>query len=193
MFRVVFLLIFCWLGPIFASTLAWAQSPDAAEPVVSSAPAGDDAAQLTSEPSTPDAMSQVPEMSHQLGSSSYIGQIIFSLIFVLILIFVGAWLMKRFGRVQGVAGDAMKVLSVMSVGQKERIVLMQVGQEQYLVGVTTAKISLLQKLETPIEVSSASQLPNAGAFANRLQEALARTRATGASGSAKNQGRSESS
>jgi len=189
MFRVVFLLIFCWL----VAPLTWAQPSQIPESEASLDAAGDQAAQSVEAPSTPDAMSQMPEVSHQLSSSSYIGQIIFSLIFVLILIFVGAWLMKRFGRVQGVAGDAMKVLSVMSVGQKERIVLIQVGQEQYLVGVTTAKISLLQKLETPIEVASNSQLANAGAFANRLQEALARTRATGASGSAKNQGRSESS
>ncbi|KUJ71524.1 flagellar biosynthetic protein FliO [Thiomicrospira sp. WB1] len=137
-------------------------------------PAAD--ASLT-QPAEPKAVLPETGMTAGLEPSSYVSQIILSLIFILLIIFASAWLLKRFGRVQGVAGEAMKVLSVMSVGQKERIVLMQVGEQQLLVGVTTAKITLLKELDTPIEVNTRGTLTS-NAFANRLQEALSRTAAS---------------
>jgi flagellar protein FliO/FliZ len=157
-------IIFIFCVSLFFGGQSWSQTPADSE----NAPLAQSSETHASLPET--------GMTAGLEPSSYISQIILSLIFILLIIFASAWLLKRFGRVQGVAGEAMKVLSVMSVGQKERIVLMQVGDQQLLVGVTTAKITLLKELETPIEVTTRSSLPS-GAFANRLQEALKRTSA----------------
>jgi flagellar protein FliO/FliZ len=119
---------------------------------------------------------ETPSLTTSLEPSSYIGQIILSLFFILLIIFAAAWMLKRFGKINGVAGNQMKVLGVMSLGQRERAVLLEVGKEQLLIGVTSSRVSLLHKLEEPIEVVTEKPVNNA--FAKRLQEAINQRTAT---------------
>ncbi len=102
--------------------------------------------------------------------SEYFGQIVLSLVLVLLIIFVSAWLLRRYGRFPGVADGNLKVLGALSVGQRERILLLQVGQEQILVGVTSNRISRLHQLEEPIKVQD--NVPVSSQFSQRLQEAI---------------------
>lgn len=102
--------------------------------------------------------------------SEYFGQIVISLVLVLLIIFVSAWLLRRYGRFPGVAEGNLKVLGALSVGQRERILLLQVGNEQLLVGVTTSRITRLHQLEEPVEVKD--NVPVSSQFSQRLQEAL---------------------
>ncbi|WP_082672054.1 flagellar biosynthetic protein FliO [Thiomicrospira sp. XS5] len=116
------------------------------------------------------ATAESPSLTTSLEPSNYIGQILMSLFFILLIIFAAAWMLKRFGKINGVAGNQMKVLGVMSLGQRERAVLLEVGKEQLLIGVTSSRVSLLHKLEEPIEV--VTEKPVNSAFAKRLQEAI---------------------
>lgn len=102
--------------------------------------------------------------------SEYFGQIVVSLVLVLLIIFVAAWLLRRYGRFPGVADGNLRVIGALSVGQRERILLLQVGTEQILVGVTTNQISTLHQLEEPVQVKD--NVPIGGQFSQRLQEAL---------------------
>lgn len=102
--------------------------------------------------------------------SEYFGQIMLSLVLVLLIIFIAAWLLRRYGRFPGVAEGNLKVLGALSVGQRERILLLQVGNEQILVGVTSSQISRLHQLEQTIEVKD--NVPVSSQFSQRLQEAL---------------------
>ncbi|MDA3806445.1 MAG: flagellar biosynthetic protein FliO [Thiomicrorhabdus sp.] len=102
--------------------------------------------------------------------SEYFVQILVSLVLVLVIIFVAAWLLRRYSRFPGVAGGHLKVIGTLSVGQRERIMLLQVGKEQILVGVTSNKISTLHQLEEPVQVKD--NVPIGGQFSKRLQEAL---------------------
>jgi len=105
-----------------------------------------------------------------LQPSDYFLQIVLSLVLVLLIIFLSAWMLRRYGRYPGVADGNLKVLGALSVGQRERIMLLQVGKEQILVGVTSSRISTLHQLTEKIEVDSPQ--PLSGSFAQRLQEAL---------------------
>jgi flagellar protein FliO/FliZ len=102
--------------------------------------------------------------------SDYFAQILISLVLVLLIIFVSAWLLRRYGRFPGVADGNLKVLGALSVGQRERILLLQVGKEQVLVGVTSSRITRLHQLEEPIEVKH-NELEKSQ-FSQRLQEAF---------------------
>lgn len=102
--------------------------------------------------------------------SEHFGQIIISLVLVILIIFFSAWLLRRYGRFPGVADGNLKVLGALSVGQRERILLLQVGKEQILVGVTSSRITRLHELEEPIEVQHNESVTSP--FAKRLQEAL---------------------
>jgi flagellar protein FliO/FliZ len=61
--------------------------------------------------------------------------------------------MRRFN-VTAMGSNQMKVVASMVAGAKEKIMVIQVGDEQHLIGVTSHNISHLSKLETPLEVSS---------------------------------------
>ena len=103
----------------------------------------------------------------------YMGQILISLVLVLLIIFFAAWLLRRYGRFSAVADGNLKVLGMLSVGQRERILLLQVGDKQLLVGVTTSRITTLHELQEPVEMKAdraeASLSPS---FYQRLQDAL---------------------
>ncbi|MEA3406343.1 MAG: flagellar biosynthetic protein FliO [Pseudomonadota bacterium] len=120
------------------------------------------------------------EQGTQLGESvvqpsDHFMQIVLSLVLVLLIIFLSAWMLRRYGRFPGVADGNLKVLGALSVGQRERVLLLQVGKEQILVGVTSSRISTLHHLNENVEVASAQ--PVNGSFASRLQEALSQKQA----------------
>ena len=102
--------------------------------------------------------------------SEYFGQIILSLVLVLLIIFISAWLLRRYGRFPGVAEGNLKVLGALSVGQRERILLLQVGKDQVLVGVTSSKITRLHELDEPVDMTPIEKPKSA--FSQKLQEAL---------------------
>ena len=62
--------------------------------------------------------------------------LLFGLAIVLGVLFGGAWLIKRLQNVRGQLPDQqlIKVLSVQQLGLKDRVMLLQVGDERVLVG-----------------------------------------------------------
>ncbi|WP_407695998.1 flagellar biosynthetic protein FliO [Shewanella cyperi] len=89
------------------------------------------------------------------------------LILVLLLIFVLAYLLRRLNLVPG-SGSLMKTLAVTPLGQKEKLVLVDVGGEQYLLGVTPSSVNLIEKLASPLDI------PQDNTFAARLKQAKAK-------------------
>lgn len=96
----------------------------------------------------------------------------FGLLAVLAAIIVAAWLMKRVGRFQSGVGGAMKVIGGLSMSARERVVLIQVGETQLLLGVAPGRVQTLHVLQERI----ASQSPDveSGRFAEKLRAALAK-------------------
>lgn len=93
-----------------------------------------------------------------------------SLIFVIALILFFAWLLKRM-RVPGVVGGSGSVMSIVKqlpVGTKERIAVVQVGEEQFLIGITSQNINMLSKLEKPLDVSESQSTP----FSTQLSQLM---------------------
>ncbi len=98
-----------------------------------------------------DAASQLSVTSDPDAVASLL-QVTAGLVVVLLIIFVAAGLIKRFGSFQKTAGGALKVLGALSIGPKERVVLMQVGDTQLLLGVAPGRVERLHVLDTPIEI-----------------------------------------
>ncbi len=73
------------------------------------------------------------------------------LFLVVIAIFASAWLYRRFGQQVGVSSQALKLIGGISLGNRERVVLMKVGDQQILLGITPGQIQKLHVLEHPIE------------------------------------------
>lgn len=69
---------------------------------------------------------------------------------VLLLIVTLGWWVKRFGRYAS-AGRHLRVVAGLALGPRERIVLIQVGETQLLLGVTSEHVETLYVLPHPIE------------------------------------------
>ena len=64
----------------------------------------------------------------------------------------------------------MKVVASMMAGTKERILVLQVGEEQHMVGITAHNINHLAKLDKPLEQPTATP---AEQFKDKFTQALA--------------------
>lgn len=92
------------------------------------------------------------------------------LVLVVGLILLLAWLVRRVNGVSA-AGRGVKVLAAIPLGQRERAVLIQVGEQQMLLGVAPGRVNLLVRFDEPV-VDSAEV--RGAAFAGRLQQVLSR-------------------
>jgi len=79
-----------------------------------------------------------------------------SLLLILILIIFVAWLVKRSGFTLAGDNQLIQLLASIPVGQKERVALIQVGEEQILIGVSTGNVQKLHVLKQPIELKENS-------------------------------------
>jgi flagellar protein FliO/FliZ len=92
------------------------------------------------------------------------------LILVLSLIVFLAWLLRRTGRFQMTANGEMKIIASIALGPRERAVLLQVGEQQLVVGVTAQQINTLHILEKNV-TSDKSEDISAG-FASKLNNMM---------------------
>jgi len=93
------------------------------------------------------------------------------LLLVIIAILGSAWAYRRFGNLTPVASDDLRVIGGVSMGSKERIVLMQVGDEQILLGVSPGRIQRLHVLNKNIDVDTKQSTENKP-FSSQLNLAL---------------------
>ena len=111
-----------------------------------------------------------PLKSEPVGVGDFF-QMLFGLLLVLGIIFGMAWFIRRMGSFQQVSHGALRILGGLSVGQRERIVLVQVGEEQLLIGLAPGQIRTLHVLDKAVSINS-SQVSQSNSFAERLQSAL---------------------
>ncbi|MGB5211100.1 MAG: flagellar biosynthetic protein FliO [Gammaproteobacteria bacterium] len=89
------------------------------------------------------------------------------LIAVLVLIVVLAWGVKRLQLGGGNAG-AIRVIAATPLGARERILLVEVGDTQLLVGVGSGGMRTLHVLDQPLPTDPASQ--HQSPFARRMRD-----------------------
>ena len=83
--------------------------------------------------------------------------IFLSLLVVVGVIFALAYIMRRFN-VTAMGSNHLKVVASMVAGTKEKIMVIQVGDEQHLIGVTSHNISHLSKLDKNLDAVSYTHL-----------------------------------
>ncbi len=110
-------------------------------------------------------------VSEPLGAGNLL-QLTFGLLVVLAAIVGSAWLLRRYGRLQSGVDGALRIIGGLSMGPRERVVLVQVGKQQLLLGVAPGRIQTLHVLEEPVAAGVAT--PSSGGFAERLAGALAK-------------------
>jgi len=98
-----------------------------------------------------------------------------ALLGIILLILAAAWLAKRFG-FSGVKNSATKELKVSAsaaLGQRERVVIVDVEDARLVLGVTASQVSLLHKLPPKI-VDPEAPNPDAPDFASLMKSVIKR-------------------
>ncbi|WP_417566128.1 flagellar biosynthetic protein FliO [Marinobacter sp.] len=94
------------------------------------------------------------------------------LVAVIAVIYGCAWIIRRMNGMTGMNNNAIKVVSVMAIGTRERIALIEVGGQQILLGITPSAIRTLHVFDEPVvEAGNA----NSGDFARRLQSMIGKS------------------
>ncbi|MFN2308645.1 MAG: flagellar biosynthetic protein FliO [Gammaproteobacteria bacterium] len=119
-----------------------------------------------------DGAAKAPALVEPLAGAGLI-QVGLGLFAVLLMIVGVAWLMRRLGGLPGTQGGALRVLGGLSMGARERVVLIQVGETQLLLGVAPGRVQTLHVLGQPLPAQGPSE-PLAGGFAANLSAALRR-------------------
>jgi len=103
------------------------------------------------------AQDEVVEVGKHANVNLDSATMIMSLLMVLALIVVSAWVLKKFNMVnKSVAG--MKVVTSLPLGHKEKLVVVEVGDEQLLLAVSSGHVSLIKTLDKPLEIGEAVPL-----------------------------------
>lgn len=73
-----------------------------------------------------------------------------SLMLLIVLIFAAIWFLRRAGTGPRGAGRQIAFVDALALGQRERLVLVQVGGEQILLGVSPGRVERVHVLENPV-------------------------------------------
>ena len=109
-------------------------------------------------------------------SASLAGQLLqlgLGLAVVVALIFGLGYLMRRVGPLAPQGGQHIKLVSSLPLGPRDRLLLVDVGGTQLLLGTSPGRINTLHVFEQPIADLSAEAVGN-GDFARKLQAMLKR-------------------
>lgn len=84
-----------------------------------------------------------------------LGQLALSLIAIVALILIMAWLFRRVRGIGPGSGAPLRVVGQLSLSGKERVVLVEAGDKQLLLGVAPGRVQTLHVLDEPIELPTA--------------------------------------
>ena len=106
-----------------------------------------------------------------VGLGNYL-QMFFGLFIIVALIIGVAWFMRRISSMNGMVTGNLKVLGGISVGQRERVVIVQAGETQLLIGVAPGEIRTLHVMDKPISTDIKPDANTSSGFAEKLHAAI---------------------
>ncbi len=98
------------------------------------------------------------------------------LIIVIALFFACIWLMRKMGALPENSKQKMRVISGLSLGGREKVMLVQVGEKQIVLGVSPGRINNLLVLEDNDRVvQETKERPAESEFSEKLKQIMTGT------------------
>ncbi|MDA3920060.1 MAG: flagellar biosynthetic protein FliO [Salinisphaera sp.] len=119
------------------------------------------------------AAGQQPHNGASPIGSALIGRTTAGLAVVIIIILAAAWLLKRFGMARGGRPELLKIVAARNVGNRERVVVVEIEDEWLVLGVSAGRVNCLHRRpagETPPDTAAA---PMSRGFADKLAARIA--------------------
>jgi flagellar protein FliO/FliZ len=125
---------------------------------------------LATEPAATAAAAAPTSAPAGTGMAAQLGQLAFGLLLVVALIFVLAWLLRRVQQLGPRGGQVIQLVATQALGPRDRLVLVQVGGEQILLGLSAGRIAPLHVLKEPVQLAETQAA--SPEFAKRLMDLL---------------------
>jgi flagellar protein FliO/FliZ len=93
------------------------------------------------------------------GAGTAAAQVALSLLVVLGLVAALAWMLRRLRLAPRASSGSMRIAADIALGPRERLVLLQVGDRQALVGVSNAGIHSIELLSTSVQLGEVAAGP----------------------------------
>lgn len=100
-----------------------------------------------------------------------LAQMVFGLLLVVGLIFFLAWLLRRMQGSAVKGGQVIEIVGSRAIGPRDRLLLVQVGKAQILIGHTPGSIEALHVLAEPVAIPESARQATPE-FAQRLMELM---------------------
>lgn len=126
---------------------------------------------FAAEPAAAPAAAAAPSLLGGVGGQ--LAQTVLGLLVVMAVIFGLTWLLRRSQgtHVRGGRQQVIELVGSRALGPRERLLLVQVGQEQILLGLTPGRITPLHVLKQPVSLPEKGEAATPE-FAQRLMELL---------------------
>ena len=109
-------------------------------------------------------------------NGGYLLQLILGLIVVIVCIVALSWLAKRMQRLQSSSEGRLKVIDGINMSARERVVLLQAGDKQILIGVAAGHINTLHVFdELIIDRNDDTKTSNSDIFSEKLSAVISST------------------
>jgi flagellar protein FliO/FliZ len=108
----------------------------------------------------------------KISSGSQLANLMGGLILILGLIYGLSWFVKRFSQGGFTQNSTIKMLSAMPLGTRERIMLVDVGGKQILLGITATTINTLHVFDDPVINTTENIKPATSDFSQKLMALL---------------------
>lgn len=105
-------------------------------------------------------------------SAGSLFQVLLGLIVVLALMAGAAWLMRRLGLSKIASPTAVKVIGGVSVGSRERILVVEVADQWIVVGVAPGRVNTLSTMDRQEVPAQPETLPVARNFSSWLKQTI---------------------
>ena len=115
---------------------------------------------VAAEPAATAAAPAAPAVAPAVNSgvAGQLTQLVFGLLLVVGLIFFLAWLLRRVQNAGPAGkGQVIELIGSRALGPRDRLLLVQVGSEQILLGLSPGTITALHVLKEPVEVPATSE------------------------------------
>jgi len=105
-------------------------------------------------------------------SASSIVNMLMGLGLVLMVIFLMAWLVRRMGGMQISGSQKLRLLGGISLGAREKVVLIQIENKRLVLGVAQGQVNTLHVLDGEYENTENESVDSGSAFKEKLLQAL---------------------
>jgi flagellar protein FliO/FliZ len=131
-----------------------------------------DPAPVTAATSPVNSPKTTPPEVTKASSSSQLASLLGGLALIVALIYGLSWFAKRFSQGGFLQNSTIKMISTMPLGTRERLMLVDVGGKQILLGITATSISSLHVFDTPVVTESDTHVKTSSDFSQKLMALL---------------------